>query len=184
VFAAWVNELVKETTCAGNARVGRITRVIRKKSRAALVYGQMTSRPVRAFGWASRGYRGGIISGRKRGGVLLFSLTTFSASYRRVQKFPRCWPACLRRWDTNPTSTPEIGECRSALHSTRKDPITSVQAIYVPADDTPIPRPPPPSHIWTHKPNRRQIGGTGILPGGGPCQLLRRILMCGIVGEK
>jgi F-type H+-transporting ATPase subunit beta len=48
-----------------------------------------------------------------------------------------------------PTLATEMGELQERITSTKKGAITSIQAIYVPADDYTDPRPPTPSPTST-----------------------------------
>jgi hypothetical protein len=54
-----------------------------------------------------------------------------------------------------PTLSTDMGELQERITSTKNGSITSIQAVYVPADDLPTPRPPPPSPIWTPRPSCR-----------------------------
>ena len=47
-----------------------------------------------------------------------------------------------------PTLANELGALQERITSTKEGSITSVQAVYVPADDLTDPAPPPPLHIW------------------------------------
>ena len=61
----------------------------------------------------------------------------------------RCWVVCPRPWATSRRSRTEMGELQERITSTSKGAITSVQAIYVPADDLTDPGPRRRSATWT-----------------------------------
>ena len=67
------------------------------------------------------------------------SSTTSSASYRPAPRFRRCWDACQRR-RLCAYAGHGYGRVAGAITSTRKGAITSMQAVYVPADDYTDPR--------------------------------------------
>jgi F0F1-type ATP synthase beta subunit len=51
-----------------------------------------------------------------------------------------------------PTLATEMGAMQERITSTKRGSITSVQAVYVPADDLTDPARPPPSRTWTPPP--------------------------------
>ena len=56
-------------------------------------------------------------------------------------KFRRCWAECLLLSGYQPTLATEMGELQERITSTNAGAITSVQAVYVPADDPTDPAP-------------------------------------------
>merc|ERR1711971_1426293 len=52
-----------------------------------------------------------------------------------------------------PTLATDMGTMQERITTTKKGSITSVQAIYVPADDLTDPAPPPPLRTWTPPPS-------------------------------
>ncbi|MBI3587046.1 MAG: F0F1 ATP synthase subunit beta [Ignavibacteriales bacterium] len=84
-----------------------------------------------------------------------------------------------------PTLSTEMGELQERITSTKKGSITSVQAIYVPADDLTDPAPATTfSHLDATTVLSRQIAELGIYPAVDPLDSTSRILEPGIVGEE
>ena len=84
-----------------------------------------------------------------------------------------------------PTLGTEMGELQERITSTKKGSITSVQAIYVPADDLTDPAPATVfSHLDATTVLSRQIVELGIYPAVDPLDSTSRILEPGIVGEE
>jgi F-type H+-transporting ATPase subunit beta len=84
-----------------------------------------------------------------------------------------------------PTLGTEMGELQERITSTKKGSITSVQAIYVPADDLTDPAPATTfSHLDATTVLSRQISDLGIYPAVDPLDSTSRILEPGIVGEE
>jgi len=84
-----------------------------------------------------------------------------------------------------PTLASEMGELQERITSTKKGSITSVQAIYVPADDLTDPAPATVfSHLDATTVLSRQIVELGIYPAVDPLDSTSRILEPGIVGEE
>jgi len=84
-----------------------------------------------------------------------------------------------------PTLGAEMGELQERITSTTKGSITSVQAIYVPADD---PTDPAPAATFTHLDAttmlQRSIAELGIYPAVDPLESTSRILDPRVVGER
>jgi len=84
-----------------------------------------------------------------------------------------------------PTLATEMGELQERITSTKKGSITSVQAIYVPADDLTDPAPATTfSHLDATTVLSRQIAELGIYPAVDPLDSTSRILEPGIVGHE
>jgi F-type H+-transporting ATPase subunit beta len=84
-----------------------------------------------------------------------------------------------------PTLGTEMGELQERITSTKKGSITSVQAIYVPADDLTDPAPATTfSHLDATTVLSRQISERGIYPAVDPLDSTSRILSPEIVGEE
>ncbi len=84
-----------------------------------------------------------------------------------------------------PTLGSEMGELQERITSTKKGSITSVQAIYVPADDLTDPAPATTfAHLDATTVLSRQISELGIYPAVDPLDSTSRILEPGIVGEE
>jgi F-type H+-transporting ATPase subunit beta len=84
-----------------------------------------------------------------------------------------------------PTLATEMGEMQERITTTNKGSITSVQAIYVPADDLTDPAPATTfSHLDATTVLSRQIAELGIYPAVDPLDSSSRILDPGVVGEE
>ncbi len=84
-----------------------------------------------------------------------------------------------------PTLATEMGELQERITSTKRGSITSVQAIYVPADDLTDPAPATTfSHLDATTVLSRQISELGIYPAVDPLDSTSRILEPGTLGEE
>ncbi|OGU55048.1 MAG: F0F1 ATP synthase subunit beta [Ignavibacteria bacterium RBG_13_36_8] len=84
-----------------------------------------------------------------------------------------------------PNLATEMGELQERITSTHKGSITSVQAIYVPADDLTDPAPATTfSHLDATTVLSRRISELGIYPAVDPLDSTSRILQAGIVGDE
>jgi F-type H+-transporting ATPase subunit beta len=84
-----------------------------------------------------------------------------------------------------PTLATEMGELQERITTTRKGSITSVQAIYVPADDLTDPAPATAfSHLDATTVLSRQIAELGIYPAVDPLDSTSRMLDPRVVGEE
>ena len=100
------------------------------------------------------------------------SSTTSSASCRRTRRCRRCSAACRRPSATSPRWAPTSASCRSASPRRSAGSITSVQAIYVPADDLTDPAPATTfAHLDATTVLNRGDLREGHLPGGRPARL-------------
>ena len=84
-----------------------------------------------------------------------------------------------------PTLATEMGELQERITSTKKGSITSVQAIYVPADDLTDPAPAASfAHLDATTVLSRDIAAQGIYPAVDPLDSTSRILQPDVVGEE
>jgi len=84
-----------------------------------------------------------------------------------------------------PTLGTEMGELQERITSTRRGSITSVQAIYVPADDLTDPAPATTfAHLDATTVLSRQIAELGLYPAVDPLDSTSRILDPSVVGEE
>ncbi len=104
-------------------------------------------RPLRARPWPS--------TSASRARTPCSSSTTSSASCRRDPRSPRSSAACRPRWDTSRRSRPRWASSRSGSPRRATGSVTSVQAIYVPADDLTDPAPAASSRTSTRPPCSR-----------------------------
>jgi len=84
-----------------------------------------------------------------------------------------------------PTLATEMGQMQERITSTKKGSITSVQAVYVPADDLTDPAPATTfAHLDATTVLSRQISELGIYPAVDPLDSTSRVLSPDIVGEE
>ncbi len=84
-----------------------------------------------------------------------------------------------------PTLGTDLGELQDRITSTKKGSITSVQAIYVPADDLTDPAPATTfTHLDATTVLSRQIASAGIYPAVDPLESTSTILDANIIGEE
>jgi F-type H+-transporting ATPase subunit beta len=84
-----------------------------------------------------------------------------------------------------PTLANELGELQERIASTKKGSVTSVQAVYVPADDLTDPAPATTfAHLDATTVLSRKIVEQGIYPAVDPLESTSRILEADIVGEE
>jgi len=84
-----------------------------------------------------------------------------------------------------PTLAEEMGALQERIASTKKGSVTSVQAVYVPADDLTDPAPATTfSHLDATTVLSRKIAEQGIYPAVDPLESSSRILEANIVGER
>jgi F-type H+-transporting ATPase subunit beta len=153
--------------------------------KTALIYGQMTEPP----GARMRvGLTGLTIAEyfRDVGGqdVLLFidNIFRFSQAGSEVSALLGRIPSAV---GYQPTLATEMGNLQERITSTKKGSITSVQAIYVPADDLTDPAPATTfSHLDATTVLNRRISELGIYPAVDPLDSTSRILDPAIVGEE
>ncbi len=156
----------------------------RKKSKVALIYGQMTEPPGARLRVALSGltvaeyFRDGM--GQD---VLLFvdNIFRFTQAGSEVSALLGRMPSAV---GYQPTLATEMGELQERITSTRKGSITSVQAIYVPADDITDPAPATTfAHLDASTILSRQIAELGIYPAVDPLASTSRILDPRILGD-
>ncbi len=152
---------------------------------AALIYGQMTEPPgarlrVGLTGLTAAEYF------RDEGGqdVLLFidNIFRFSQAGMEVSALLGRMPSAV---GYQPTLATEMGELQERITTTKRGSITSVQAVYVPADDLTDPAPATTfAHLDATTVLSRQISELGIYPAVDPLDSTSRILDPRIVGDE
>jgi len=153
--------------------------------KTALIYGQMTEPPgarmrVGLTGLTMAEYF------RDVGGqdVLLFidNIFRFSQAGSEVSALLGRIPSAV---GYQPTLATEMGNLQERITSTKKGSITSVQAVYVPADDLTDPAPATTfAHLDATTVLNRRISELGIYPAVDPLDSTSRILDPQIVGEE
>jgi F-type H+-transporting ATPase subunit beta len=155
------------------------------KSKAALIYGQMTEPPGARLRVALTGLTAAEYFRDEEGkDVLLFidNIFRFTQAGSEVSALLGRMPSAV---GYQPTLATEMGELQERITSTRKGSITSVQAIYVPADDYTDPAPATTfSHLDATTNLSRQIAQLGIYPAVDPLASTSRILDPRILGEE
>jgi F-type H+/Na+-transporting ATPase subunit beta len=159
------------------------------KSQAALVFGQMNEPPGARSTVALSGlsiaesFRDG---DEKSGGrdILFFvdNIFRFTQAGSEVSALLGRMPSAV---GYQPTLATEMGLMQERITSTKRGSITSVQAIYVPADDLTDPAPATTfSHLDATTVLSRKISELGIYPAVDPLDSTSRILTPDIVGEE
>ncbi|UCH91659.1 MAG: F0F1 ATP synthase subunit beta, partial [Nitrospirota bacterium] len=155
------------------------------KSKAALVYGQMNEPPgarlrVGLTGLTIAEY----FRDEEHQDVLLFidNIFRFTQAGSEVSALLGRMPSAV---GYQPTLGTEMGVLQERITSTRKGSITSVQAIYVPADDLTDPAPATAfAHLDATTVLSRQIAELGIYPAVDPLDSTSRILDPHVIGEE
>jgi F-type H+-transporting ATPase subunit beta len=155
------------------------------KSRAALVYGQMTEPPgARQRVGLSALTVAEYFRDAEGKDVLLFidNIFRFTQAGSEVSALLGRMPSAV---GYQPTLLTEMGELQERITSTKKGSITSVQAIYVPADDYTDPAPATTfAHLDATTNLSRQIAELGIYPAVDPLASTSRILDPRVLGEE
>jgi F-type H+/Na+-transporting ATPase subunit beta len=182
---------VGERTREGNdlwlemSESGVITPGNSEKSRAALIYGQMTEPPGARLRVGLTGLTVAEYFRDEEGlDVLLFidNIFRFVQAGSEVSALLGRMPSAV---GYQPNLNTEIGELQERITSTKKGSITSVQAIYVPADDYTDPAPAATfTHLDATTNLSRQIVERGIYPAVDPLASYSRILTPSIVGQE
>ena len=127
---------------------------------------------------------GGVLP-RRRARTCCCSSTTSSASCRPARRSPRCSGRMPSQVGYQPTLETEMGQLQERITSTRQGSVTSVQAIYVPADDLTDPAPASVfAHLNATTMLSRSISEKGIYPAVDPLDSTSTILKPDIVGEE
>lgn len=151
----------------------------------ALIYGQMTEPPGARARVALTGLTAAEYFRDDEGkDVLLFvdNIFRFTQAGSEVSALLGRMPSAV---GYQPTLATEMGELQERITSTKKGSITSVQAIYVPADDYTDPAPATTfAHLDATTNLSRQIAELGIYPAVDPLASSSRILDPQIVGDE
>jgi len=156
-----------------------------KGSKAALVYGQMNEPPGARARVGLTGLTVAEYFRDKEGQDVLFfidNIFRFTQAGSEVSALLGRIPSAV---GYQPTLATDMGNLQERITSTDKGSITSVQAIYVPADDLTDPAPATSfSHLDATTVLSRQIAEIGIYPAVDPLDSTSRILDPRVVGEE
>ena len=154
-------------------------------SKAALVYGQMNEPPGARARVALTGLTVAEYFRDQEGQDVLFfidNIFRFTQAGSEVSALLGRIPSAV---GYQPTLATDMGNLQERITSTAKGSITSVQAIYVPADDLTDPAPATSfAHLDATTVLSRQIAEIGIYPAVDPLDSTSRILDPRIVGEE
>lgn len=198
------NDLLREMLEAGIIRYGddfmhsmeeggwdldKVDRELLKDSKASFVFGQMNEPPGARARVALSGltlaeyYRDGEGQGKGRD-VLFFvdNIFRFTQAGSEVSALLGRMPSAV---GYQPTLATEMGAMQERITSTKNGSITSVQAVYVPADDLTDPAPATTfAHLDATTVLSRKIASLGIYPAVDPLDSTSRILSPDIVGKE
>ncbi|MGZ9586317.1 F0F1 ATP synthase subunit beta [Paenibacillus marinisediminis] len=175
---------VGERTREGNDLYGEMTEsgVIKK---TAMVFGQMNEPPGARLRVALTGLTMAEYFRDQEGkDVLLFidNIFRFTQAGSEVSALLGRMPSAV---GYQPTLATEMGQLQERITSTKKGSVTSIQAIYVPADDYTDPAPATTfAHLDATTNLERKISEMGIFPAVDPLASSSRILAPDVVGEE
>ncbi|MGM9551458.1 MAG: F0F1 ATP synthase subunit beta [Clostridia bacterium] len=153
--------------------------------KTALVYGQMNEPPGARMRVALSGLTmAEYFRDREGQDVLLFidNIFRFTQAGSEVSALLGRMPSAV---GYQPTLATEMGQLQERITSTKKGSITSVQAVYVPADDLTDPAPATTfAHLDATTVLSRAISSMGIFPAVDPLESTSRILTPDVVGEE
>jgi F-type H+/Na+-transporting ATPase subunit beta len=156
-----------------------------ENSKVALVYGQMNEPPGARMRVAlSALTMAEYFRDTNKQDVLLFvdNIFRFVQAGSEVSTLLGRMPSAV---GYQPTLSTEVGELQERITSTKEGSITSIQAVYVPADDLTDPAP---SNVFRHLDATtvlsRQLAAKGIYPAVDPLDSSSTMLQPSIVGER
>ena len=153
--------------------------------KTALVFGQMNEPPGARMRVAETGLTmAEYFRDEKQKDVLLFidNIFRFTQAGSEVSALLGRMPSAV---GYQPTLETEMGELQERIASTKNGSVTSVQAVYVPADDLTDPAPATTfAHLDATTVLSRKIVEQGIYPAVDPLESSSRILEADIVGEE
>ena len=154
-------------------------------SKTALVYGQMNEPPGARMRVALSGLTmAEYFRDEEHQDVLLFidNIFRFTQAGSEVSALLGRMPSAV---GYQPTLATEMGDLQERITSTKKGSITSIQAVYVPADDLTDPAPATTfAHLDATTVLSRTIASQGIYPAVDPLESTSRILSPDILGEE
>ena len=180
----------KHSMEAGGWDLSKVDKEALKGSKATLVFGQMNEPPGARARVALSGltiaeyYRDGDLNDPTGGRDILFfvdNIFRFTQAGSEVSALLGRMPSAV---GYQPTLATEMGLMQERITSTKRGSITSVQAVYVPADDLTDPAPATTfAHLDATTVLSRKIASLGIYPAVDPLDSTSRILDPAIIGE-
>ena len=173
----------------GGWDLSKVDKELMKESKATFVFGQMNEPPGARARVALSGltlaeyFRDGDGKGQGRD-VLFFvdNIFRFTQAGSEVSALLGRMPSAV---GYQPTLATEMGAMQERITSTKNGSITSVQAVYVPADDLTDPAPATTfAHLDATTVLSRKIASLGIYPAVDPLDSTSRILTPAIVGKE
>jgi F-type H+/Na+-transporting ATPase subunit beta len=182
-------EEFKKSMEEGDWDLSKVDEEALKTSQATLIFGQMNESPgararVALTGLTAAEYfRDG--DGKEKGRDILFfidNIFRFTQAGAEVSTLLGRMPSAV---GYQPTLATEMGAMQERITSVKNGSITSVQAVYVPADDLTDPAPATTfSHLDSTTVLSRKIAELGIYPAVDPLSSSSRILSPDILGEE
>jgi F-type H+-transporting ATPase subunit beta len=187
-------EAFEKSLAEGKWDLNKVDKEELKKSQATLVFGQMNEPPgsrarVALSGLTLAEYfrdggADGDADGNKEGKDILFfidNIFRFTQAGSEVSALLGRMPSAV---GYQPTLASEMGAMQERITSTKKGSITSVQAVYVPADDLTDPAPATTfAHLDATTVLSRKIAELGIYPAVDPLDSTSRILNPEVLGD-
>lgn len=184
-------EEFKESMEHGGWDISKVNMEDLKQSQATFVFGQMNEPPGARARVALSGltmaeyFRDGDMNDPNGGKDILFfvdNIFRFTQAGSEVSALLGRMPSAV---GYQPTLASEMGFMQERITSTKRGSITSVQAVYVPADDLTDPAPATTfAHLDATTVLSRKIAELGIYPAVDPLDSTSRILTPEIVGER
>lgn len=174
---------------AGGWDLSKVNKEELKDSKATFVFGQMNEPPGARARVALSGltlaeyFRDGDAEGKGRD-ILFFidNIFRFTQAGSEVSALLGRMPSAV---GYQPTLATEMGMMQERITSTKRGSITSVQAVYVPADDLTDPAPATTfAHLDATTVLSRKIAELGIYPAVDPLDSTSRILSAAILGDE
>ena len=183
-------EEFKHSMEAGGWDLSKVDMKALENSKATLVFGQMNEPPGARARVALSGltmaeyYRDGDLDDPSGGNDILFfidNIFRFTQAGSEVSALLGRMPSAV---GYQPTLATEMGLMQERITSTKRGSITSVQAVYVPADDLTDPAPATTfAHLDATTVLSRKIASLGIYPAVDPLDSTSRILDRAILGD-
>lgn len=184
-------EEFKKSIEEGGWDLSKVDKDLLKESQLSMVFGQMNEPPGARARVALSGltiaesFRDGEGENEDSGNDILFfvdNIFRFTQAGSEVSALLGRMPSAV---GYQPTLATEMGEMQERITSTNKGSITSVQAVYVPADDLTDPAPATTfAHLDATTVLSRKIAGLGIYPAVDPLDSTSRILEPSVVGQE